>query len=146
LGRRNATTPNVIPTKISTAAQINRSVDILCIDGPWDRYAEAASTNANPNIRTTSPTTTRLDVEARLRSFDTITITAQTVAATRVKPKFTQNAGTALAGLAPGELSDLTAGITLSANNMATKTRRIIQPSNIRLLDMRLIFIISSNS
>jgi hypothetical protein len=103
-------------------------------------------TSANPNIRATSPTTTRLDVEARLRSFDTITITAQTIAANRVKPKFTQKAGTALAGLAPGELSDLTAGITLSANNTAIKTRRIVQPSNIPLLDVRLIFIITSNS
>jgi hypothetical protein len=65
-----------------------------------------------------------------------MTITAQAVAATRVKPKFTQNAGTALSGLAPGELSDLTAGITISANNMAIMTRRIVQPSNIRLLDM----------
>jgi hypothetical protein len=97
-----------------------------------------------PIIRATSPSATRIDVEVRLLSFDRIAMTTQVTAERRYKTIFTQKAGTAAPEAAPGKLSALTAGITLSANKKETETNRTAQTSSVRLQNTWSILMIPS--
>jgi hypothetical protein len=135
LGRRNAVAKINAPTRISTAAQTKRNVEAVRIDSPCDRYALAASVSANPKARTTSPDKTRIIVEIKLRPLDQIAIAVHVAAERRLKTMFIQNAHTAFSGVPPERYSDVTAGITISAINNATKTISTEQINNERVLN-----------
>ena len=61
-------------------------------------------------------------VEIKLRPFDQTAIAAHVAAESKLNTMFNQNAHTAFSGVAPERLSDVTAGITITVINNATKT------------------------
>ncbi len=70
----------------------------------------------------------------------------QVAAESSNKTIITQKAGMAAPEAAPGKLSDLTAGITISANKNETETKRAAQTSSIRRQNKWLIFMITLRS
>jgi hypothetical protein len=134
-GRKKVVIPSSNPERHNMPEQINITVDGLCIDGPCDRNAEPASMSINPSNNMTTAHITRTVVVAGLLPLEKSAIFTQTADMITLRPIFTQNAGTAISGRAPGWLSAFTAGITTTASKTSARTIAAAQIINIRLLD-----------